>query len=157
MTSPSSGERLRSPLARFGFSPHGLVLVGLFLGLIALPLIARRYFWAGLAVIVLSRILAVLGRSGARELAQRLDPVFLASLPFAFALADPARAPVAAFVLFGFVVSVAAGPIGLAEMLIVSAAFVAACVVPGWFSLIAYALGIASFLLAGLRLARERA
>jgi len=157
MVSPSPGERPRAALAHFRFSPQALVLVGLFLGLIALPLIGRRYFWAGLAVIVLSRIVATLGRGGARELAQRLDPVFLASLAFAFALADPARAPVAAFVLFGFVVATAAGPVGLIETLIASAAFVAACVVPDWFSPIAYALGIASFLLAGLRLARERA
>ncbi|MBV9693977.1 MAG: hypothetical protein JO261_09770, partial [Alphaproteobacteria bacterium] len=114
----------RARLAAFGFSPPALVLVALLVGLIALPLIARGHFAAAIAAIVISRAIAVLGRSGAPGLSAKLDPVFLASLPFGFALADPERAPVAAFLLFGFVVATAAARVGIVETLFASAAFV---------------------------------
>ena len=143
--------------AELGASAIMLLAAGLVVGLAALPFIALGHSWLGLACILLSRVPALIGAAGARELAARLSAIFYASLPFAFALADPGRALAAAFALFGFVAFVSVKRIEALEEIVCTLAFVAACVFAGWFSLIAYALGIACFIVAGMRLARDPA
>lgn len=143
--------------AALGLSAVVLLTAGLLLGLAALPSIALGHPWLGLACIALSRALALIGAAGARDLAPRLSAIFWASLPFAFALADPSRALAAAFALFGFVAFVSVKRIEAMEEIVGTLAFAAACVFANGFSLIAYALGIACFIVAGIRLARDPA
>ncbi len=155
-------RRLDAPLAlvaaraaALGLGAVRLTAAGLLVGLAALPSIALGHSRLGLACILLSRAMALVGAAGARALAARLSAIFYASLPFAFALADPSRALAAAFALFGFVAFVAVERVEETEEIVCTLAFAAACVFAGWFSLIAYALGIACFIVAGTRLARD--
>src|ERR1700679_1587146 len=60
-----------------------------------------------------------------------------------FALADPSRALASCFALFGFVAFVSVRSVDALVEVICAILFAVACTVPGWFSLIAYALGIA--------------
>jgi hypothetical protein len=153
-----------APLARaagradaLGLSAGRLLAAGLLIGLLALPAIALGRFWAGLALILASRAAALVGRVNAPELAAKLAAIFFASLPFAFALADPTRALAAAFALFGFVAFLSVRRVDRVAELVCTALFAVACAVTGWFSLIAYALGIACFAAMGATLAREAA
>jgi hypothetical protein len=140
-----------------GVNAVALLVAGLTVGLAALPSIALGHYWLGLALILLSRIPALVGAAGARDLAARLSAIFYASLPFAFALADPSRALAAAFALFGFVAFVSVKRIDALGEIVCTLAFAAACAFASRFSLIAYALGIACFIVAGLCLARDPA
>ena len=155
---------LDAPLARaagraraLGLSAGRLLAAGLLIGLLALPAIALGRFWVGLALILASRAAALIGRVNAPELAATLAAIFFASLPFAFALADPTRALAAAFALFGFVAFLSVRRVDRVAELVCTVLFAVACAVPGWFSLIAYALGIACFAAAGATLARDAA
>lgn len=143
--------------AALGLSPVMLSAAGLAVGLAALPSIALGHSWLGLVLILLSRVPALAGAVNARDLAAKLSAIFYAGLPFAFALADPSRALAAAFALFGFVAFASVERIEAVEDIVCTLAFAAACVFASWFSLIAYALGIACFAVAGLRLARNPA
>ncbi len=71
--------------------------------------------------------------------------------------ADPSRALAAAFALFGFVAFVAVRRIDALEEIVCTLAFAASCVFASGFSLAAYVLGIACFIVAGLCLARDPA
>lgn len=146
--------RLAARAAALGLGAAMLVVAGFVIGLIALPLIAKGHFWIGLAFLLTGRVVALTGSDGRDDLARALALIGLAGIPFAFALADPSRAVAACFLLFGFVAVAAARRVGTVEQLVAMLAFVIACIVPGWFSLIAYALGIACFVVAGMRLAR---
>jgi hypothetical protein len=138
-----------------GLSARRLLVLGLVLGLLGLPAIALGRFWIGLALILASRAVALVGRANASALAATLAAIFFASLPFAFALADPTRALAAAFALFAFGAFVSVRRIDTAAEMICTVLFAIACVMPSWFSLIAYALGIACFIAAGMTLARD--
>lgn len=116
----------------------------------ALPAIATGHGWIGLAFFLAGRALAFLG---ARSLA--LDLIALAGMPFAFALADPPRAVAASFLMFGFVAVAASRRLDWTEEAVCTAGLAAACLMPSWFSLIAYGTGVACFALAGLRIAQE--
>jgi hypothetical protein len=155
---------LDAPLARaagrasaLGLSAGRLLVAGLLVGLLALPAIALGRFWVGFALILASRAAALVGRVNAPELAATLAAIFFASLPFAFALADPTRALAAAFALFGFVAFLSVRRVDRVAELVCTFLFAVACAVTGWFSLIAYALGIACFAAMGATLAREAA
>ncbi len=126
---------------------------GFAVGLIALPLIAKGHSWIGLGFVVLGRLLAHLGSED--ELGRALALIAFAGVPFAFALADPSRAVAASFLLFGFVALAAVRRLETVEQLAALLAIAVACLMPAWFSLIAYGLGIACFVLAGMRLARS--
>jgi hypothetical protein len=141
--------------ATLGVSARLLVLGGFVVGLLAIPAIALGRFWIGLALVVVSRAATLVGRPNASELAATLAALFLASLPFAFALADPSRALASCFALFGFVAFVSVRRVDALVEVICAALFAAACALPGWFSLIAYALGIACFAAVGATLARR--
>ncbi|HEX4861937.1 MAG TPA: hypothetical protein VFV07_11910 [Rhizomicrobium sp.] len=151
-----------APLARaalrasaLGLSAGRLLVAGLLIGLLALPAIALGRFWVGFALILISRAAALVGRVNAPELAAKLAAIVFAGLPFAFALADPTRALAAAFALFGFVAFVSVRRVDTIADLVCTVLFAAACAVTSWFSLIAYALGIACFAAAGATLAKD--
>ncbi|TAL72255.1 MAG: CDP-alcohol phosphatidyltransferase family protein [Burkholderiaceae bacterium] len=95
-------------LARTGFKADQVTWAGFGVGFIAFFLIANSLYWAGASAIILSRILDALDGAVAREsqptdrggfLDIALDFLFYASIPLAFALADPARNALAAAVL----------------------------------------------------------
>jgi phosphatidylglycerophosphate synthase len=100
-------------LARAGVTANQLTLGGFAAGLLAVPAIAGQSYLAALAAILVNRLADGLDGAVARErgdasdLGGFLDIVcdflFYAAVPFAFALADPANAVAAAFVVFSFV------------------------------------------------------
>lgn len=99
-------------LAAWGVKPHSVTLAGFAIGLAAAALIANGQFLAGLLLVLLSRLMDALDGAVARAtqptdaggfLDITLDFVFYASIPLAFAVADPQRnALAAATLLFGF-------------------------------------------------------
>ena len=141
--------------ARLRLSARALVWAGFGLSLLAIPAIARGRFWIGFALVILSRAASLTARPAMPELAATLATIALASLPFAFALADPTRALASGFALFGFVAFVSVRRLDALSEMICAILFAFACAMPGWFSLIAYALGIACFALTGATLARR--
>ena len=103
-------------LARRGTPANATTVVGLAIGLLVLPLLAReQYDWA-LLVILLNR--AIDGLDGAIARQRRPTPfggyldivcdmAFYAAVPLGFALASPANAPWAALLLASFVCTAA--------------------------------------------------
>lgn len=86
-------------IARHGISASAVTLTGLAVGLAAIAAIAWGWFEAGLALIVLNRVLDGLDGAVARATQATdaggfldivADYVFYAGIPLAFALADPA-------------------------------------------------------------------
>ena len=106
-------DALAKPLVRAGMGADAVTLAGLGLGLVAAGLIAAGLPLAGAAGIVLSRLLDGLDGAVARQtrptarggfLDISLDFVFYASIPLAFAVANPpANALAAAYLLAAFV------------------------------------------------------
>ena len=106
-------DALAKPLVRAGIAADAVTLAGLGLGLVAAGLIAAGLPLAGAAGIVLSRLLDGLDGAVARQtrptarggfLDISLDFVFYASIPLAFAVANPpANALAAACLLAAFV------------------------------------------------------
>ena len=165
-------------IASVGIGAQSLTAAGFVLGLAALPAIGRRAYLVGLGVIVLSRLLDFAGEAMERlkpstrfnaYLGLVLDVVWTASVPFAFALGQPDRALAAMFLMLGLVARCAAVSadakmnmgqvaqfgaefIGKAEIF---CAFLLACLFPDWFSIIAYALGMACFVMTGFCVARS--
>ena len=95
-------------LVRIGVSANGLTLTGFLIGMAAAVAVAQQSYGLGLAAILLSRVCDGLDGAVARQtkptdrggfLDITLDFVFYASIPMAFALADPARNALAAAVL----------------------------------------------------------
>jgi phosphatidylglycerophosphate synthase len=95
-------------LARWGLSANGITLAGFALGLLAAFLIANQLYLTGAAAIFGSRLLDALDGAVARLgqptdaggfLDIALDFLFYASIPLAFALADPAQNALATAVL----------------------------------------------------------
>jgi phosphatidylglycerophosphate synthase len=113
-------DLLRTPLdhaaralVRAGVQANGITLTGFGIGLIAAILIATHAYLAGATAIFISRLCDGLDGSVARQTAPTdagafldiaLDFVFYASIPLAFAVADPgANALAAAVLLCAFV------------------------------------------------------
>jgi len=101
-------DRLASMLARLGLGADWMTLLGFSIGMGAAVLIATQQFLAGAAAILLSRLCDGLDGAIARRtqttdaggfLDIALDFVFYASIPLAFALADPQRNALAAALL----------------------------------------------------------
>ena len=95
-------------LARAGVTANTLTLTGFFIGMLAVLAITQQAYLLGLAAIVLSRLCDGLDGAVARHtqptdrggfLDITLDFVFYASIPMAFALANPERNALAASVL----------------------------------------------------------
>lgn len=113
---PTTGricDRFARPLARRGITATRMTIAGFLIGLASLPVIAAGFFLTGLALILLNRLADGLDGALARHegpsesgafLDIALDFFFYASVPLAFALADPVRNGLpAAFLLAGFV------------------------------------------------------
>ncbi|MEQ1867471.1 MAG: CDP-alcohol phosphatidyltransferase family protein, partial [Micropepsaceae bacterium] len=88
-----------------GITADAATAIGFALGMVAAALIASQLYWAGLAVLLLSRFMDGLDGAIARRtkltdvggyLDITLDFIFYAAAVFAFALADPARNALAA-------------------------------------------------------------
>jgi phosphatidylglycerophosphate synthase len=101
-------DRLASVLARLGLGANLMTLLGFSIGMGAAALIATEHFLAGALAILLSRLCDGLDGAIARRtrttdaggfLDIALDFVFYASIPLAFALADPQRNALPAAVL----------------------------------------------------------
>ncbi|MGA9794142.1 MAG: CDP-alcohol phosphatidyltransferase family protein [Rhizomicrobium sp.] len=184
-----SAPALRLPAAhmsRLGAHANLITVVGFVVGLGAIPAIATHHYWLGLALIVLNRVCDALDGAVARQnrasplgqfLDMTLDLIFFAGLPFAFALADPARGLAATFFMFGILASGASGLAftvvaqeqgakvvargytalgGLARLMEdeeLFVAFILACIAPQWFSVVAYIVGVLCFMTAGARIA----
>jgi hypothetical protein len=157
-------EDLASRLAALGLGSLALIFASLLAGLAALPAIALGHFWLGLVLILLSRLIDAIGRVGVEprelRLAAAFELIFLASIPFAFALNDPASALSAALLLFGLIAAGAsalfasdARALKRSDVFICVAAFALACLRPQWFALIAYMLALFCFVAAGARIA----
>jgi len=152
-------------LARRGLTANRLTVAAFVVGLAALPDIATRHYWAGLALLAVSRMLDILDGAVAREtgptqlgrhLDMVLDTIFTACAPFAFALADPPRALAAMFLLLGLTVRAAAlaprAAVDSARFVMKCVFFIGfgiACLFPSSFSIVCYALGILCFAMAG--------
>ena len=150
--------RLTAPLAgRLDhFNPLALTLAAFAAALGAMVDIGHRNYLWGLGFLLLARALDALDgpiarRKGPGPFGAYLDTVLSliagAGLTFAFALAEPDRALAAMFLMLGLVARAAAGADAAKTELAI--AFGLTCLFPNWFSLLAYALGIASFLETG--------
>ena len=101
-------DRLAAMLAGIGMGANLMTLLGFGIGIGAAVLIASGHFMAGAAAILLSRLCDGLDGAIARRthitdaggfLDIALDFVFYASIPLAFAIADPQRNALAAALL----------------------------------------------------------
>jgi phosphatidylglycerophosphate synthase len=167
--------RLAARAGQAGLSADGATFLGFGIGLAAVPAIALEAYGLGLGLILLSRLLDGLDGALARLagptdrggfLDITLDFVFYATVPLAFALADPAaNGLAAAFLLASFIgtgSSFLAFAImaakrgltteqrgkkslyylgGLTEGTETIAAFALACLLPAWFPAIAWTFG----------------
>jgi len=159
-------------LGRAGVSADALTWTGFVLGLGAAVAIATGLFLAGLVLLLLSRLMDGLDGAVARAtqptdrggfLDITLDFVFYASIPLAFAVADPGANALAAAVLLASFIGTGSSFLafaivaekrqlpslafpdksfyflgGLTEATETIAAFVAMCLWPQWFAPIAY-------------------
>ena len=89
----------------YGLTANAATTLGFALGMAAAALVAAQLYWAGLAMLLVSRTLDGLDGAIARQtkltdlggyLDITLDFIFYAAMVFAFALADPARNALAA-------------------------------------------------------------
>jgi len=178
-----ASEALAVPATKIvaiGMRAQPLALAGLVAGFAAVPFIAHSAYLTGLSLIMAGGLLYLLALGVARlvpatadadVLARTLTLVWTASVPFGFALAEPERAPAAMFLMLGLVARAAvltadapsppriagegneigADLVGTSELAIV---YAAVCLFPHWFSIAAYALGIACFVMTGFRVAK---
>jgi phosphatidylglycerophosphate synthase len=182
-------DRLGRALAARGVGADAVTLVGLVLGLAAAATIAAGHPGWALLPLIASRLAD--GLDGAVARATRRtdfggyidiwsDFLFYGAVPFAFAVADPANALAAAFLLFSFYVngtsflgfatmaqkrgleSSAQGikslyySAGLLEGTETIAFFVLICLVPSWFGPLAWGFGALCFLTAAARVLNAR-
>ena len=178
---------LARPLARAGVGADALSVAGFLIGALGAVAIAGRWYGAGLALILLSRLCDGLDGAVARLrgptdrgafLDITLDFLFYASVPLAFAWADPARHALAAATLLAAFIGTAGsflafaalaarrglqaprfpdkglyylgGLTGASETLLV---FAAMCLWPAAFAPLAYGFAALCAVTTGLRLA----
>lgn len=173
-------------LARVGVTGNQLTGTGFLIGLIAAFLIASGAYIAGAVAIISSRLCDALDGSVARYTAPTdrggfldiaLDFLFYASIPLAFAVADPTRNALAAATLLAAFVGTASSFLafavmaakrglhstaypnksfyflgGLAEATETLMIFVAMCVWPQHFSVLAYAFSAACLITIATRI-----
>ena len=179
-------SRLARVLVRSGLGANQVTLAGFAVGGVAFVLIANNLYWTGIAATFLSRILDALDGAVAR-LSQPtdrgafldivLDLLFYASIPLAFALADPARNALAAAVLLAAFIGTSSSFLtfavlaakrglhsaeypdksfyflgGLTEATETLACFAAMCVWPQHFALLAYAFAVLCAVTIGTRI-----
>jgi phosphatidylglycerophosphate synthase len=164
-------------LIRLGLQADTLTALGFIIGLVSAGLIAHHYFLAGLALLLVSRTFDALDGAVARFtkptdrggfLDITLDFIFYASIPLAFAFANPAaNALAAATLLFAFMGTASsflayasfaakrgdlASPSkairylgGLTEAFETLLCFALMCLLPGHFALLAYGFSAMCF------------
>lgn len=169
-------SRIARGLVRAGIGADALTFIGFAIGMAAAVSIAFQHFMAGLVLLLLSRLMDGLDGAVARLtqptdrggfLDITLDFLFYASIPLAFALANPAQNALPAAVLLASFIGTASSFLafaivaaqrgltstalpdksfyflgGLTEATETIAAFVAMCLWPQWFAPIA--LGFAA-------------
>lgn len=168
-------DNLGARLAKWGISANAVSITGFIIGMLAVNFLAMNmYFWA-LVCILINRLGDTLDGAVAKIKGKTefgvfldacLDYIFYAGVIFGFALAQPANAVAAAFLLFGFAASACAmlayavvayhkkqqqadavlseSPFylgGLAQGAETLTALVIMCLVPGWFVPVALILG----------------
>lgn len=178
-----ASEALAVPATKIvaiGMRAQPLALAGLVAGFAAVPFIAHSAYLTGLSLILAGGLLYLLAlavsrlvpaTADAELLARTLTLLWSASVPFGFALAEPERSLAAMFLMLGLVARAAvvtadapsppgiagevsefgADLVGTSELAVVYAAL---CLFPHWFSIAAYALGIACFVMTGFRVAK---
>jgi phosphatidylglycerophosphate synthase len=105
-------DRMAERLSRFGVSADTLTWTGFAIGLGALPTIAAERYGAGLILILANRLIDGLDGAVARQTSSTdrgayldivCDFIFYSAVVLGFALARPANATAAAFLIFSFV------------------------------------------------------
>ena len=173
-------------VSRAGITANQLTLAGFLIGIVASILIASGAYITGAIGILFSRLCDALDGAVARQhtptdrggfLDIALDFIFYASIPLAFAIADPARNALAAATLLAAFVGTASSFLafaviaakrgmtstaypdksfyflgGLAEATETLATFAAMCVWPQHFALLAYAFSVACAITIATRL-----
>lgn len=173
-------------LVRAGVSANAVTHAGLVLGLAAAGAIALGHYWAGLVLLLVSRLCdgldgAVAKKTRSTDLGGYLDIVldfaFYGAVPLGFVIADPAANAVAGAVLiFSFYVNGASFlayavmaekrrmstaargskalffTTGLAEASETILVFVACCLFPAWFPVLAYLFAAVTLYTATARL-----
>ena len=155
-------------LVAFNVKADAIALTAFVLGLAAIAAIAWGHYLPAVVLLALNRLLdgldgAVTRATGAGPravVAATLGTVVLTGIPLGFALADPARAIAAAFLICALAGASAARISTAArdgaefiENAVAFIAFAFACLLPDRFSLVAYVLGVLAFVSAGARLA----
>jgi len=174
-------------LVRAGLSANAVTLWGFAIGLGAAAAIALQHFLLGLVLLLLSRLMDGLDGAVARAtqptdrggfLDITLDFLFYASIPLAFAIADPGANALPAAVLLASFMGTGSSFLafaavaqkrqlqsvafpdksiyflgGLTEATETIAAFVAMCLWPQWFGPIAYGFAALCAITTGLRIA----
>ena len=169
-----------------GWTADRVTMTGFVLGLLALPAIALEAYLAGLALILLNRLFDGLDGAVARRTSRTdrggflditFDFIFYASIPFAFALADPFdNALAAVFLVFSFIgtassflayaiIAAKRGITteirgqkafyylgGLTEGTETIALFVAICLFPAWFPILAVIFGVCCWVTTATRI-----
>ena len=148
----------RARLGARGLGTGLLAALALSLGVAAAVAVTLHAYLLGLALFALGRAAALIGYTPALS---TFDLAAYGALAFGFALAEPDRALASSFAMFGFVILAVSRlafarnrpPLPRTSLIASAIAFVAlalACVRPDYFSLVAYAGGLACFLLAGV-------
>ena len=179
-------SRMARGLVRAGIGADALTFIGFVIGMAAAVAIVFQHFMAGLVLLLLSRLMDGLDGAVARLtrptdrggfLDITLDILFYASIPLAFAVANPAQNALPAAVLLASFMGTASSFLafatvaakrelastafpdksfyflgGLTEATETIAAFVAMCLWPQWFAPIAYGFAALCALTTALRI-----
>mgnify|MGYP006143189327 FL=1 len=179
-------SRMAHGLVRAGVSADALTFIGFAIGMVAAVSIVFQHFMAGLVLLLLSRLMDGLDGAVARLtqptdrggfLDITLDFLFYASIPLAFAVANPAQNALPAAVLLASFMGTASSFLafaivaaqrglastelpdksfyflgGLTEATETIAAFVAMCLWPQWFAPIAYGFAALCAITTALRI-----
>jgi len=179
-------NRIARGLVRAGIGANALTFIGFAIGMAAAVAIVFQHFMAGLVLLLLSRLMDGLDGAVARLthptdrggfLDITLDFLFYASIPLAFALANPAQNALPAAVLLASFMGTASSFLafaivaaqrglastalpdksfyflgGLTEATETIAAFVAMCLWPQWFAPIAYGFAALCAITTALRI-----
>jgi hypothetical protein len=123
--------------------------------------VALHHSWVGAGLLLAGALAAGAGEALARRGGQPVLPILplgLQLIPFGFALAEPGRALAAMFLMLALSVLTVLGRGHVSVVTwLVGAAFLAACIFPDHFSLLAYAVGVMLFIAAGQGVARDQA
>lgn len=125
--------------------------------LAAATAIALHLPWVGAPLLLTGALAAIAGEALARQEHKRPVPMLgLLAVLFGFGLAEPDRALPAMFLMFALtVMTLLGGRLVVAVTWVTLAAFLAACVLPSSFSLLAYIIGILAFIVAGQGVAKD--